>query len=120
MKTENEIEKEIEEEIENEIDEVEDEVDEFESYSKEELLVLVKEQYEQIVELEDKIEKVSNGSGRKSQVLDLLKSNASISIVEIADALNISTKNVSSQLTYLRSDGYKIFTDNNGRKILMT
>ena len=57
--------------------------------------------------------------GRKSQVLALLKEYNSISILEIANKLSISTKNVSSQLTYLRSDGYKIFTDHNGRKLLV-
>ena len=57
--------------------------------------------------------------GRKSQVLALLKEYDSISILEIANKLSISTKNVSSQLTYLRSDGYKIFTDHNGRKLLV-
>lgn len=75
---------------------------------------------ETIVELESKIETLSAlKDGRKSQVLKLLQDNESISIVELAEQINISTKNVSSQLTYLRSDGYKIFTDHNGRKVLM-
>jgi len=60
----------------------------------------------------------SSKDGRKSQVLELLRENTTISILEISSRLGISTKNVSSQLTYLRSDGYQIFTDPNGRKCL--
>ena len=70
-----------------------------------------------ILELQLKLE-ASSKDGRKSQVLDLLRKHASNSILEIASKLNISTKNVSSQLTYLRSDGHQIFTDPNGRKCL--
>ncbi len=71
-------------------------------------------------ELKVKLENMSSlKDGRKSQVLGLLKEYDSISILEISNKLNISTKNVSSQLTYLRSDGHKIFTDNNGRKLLV-
>ena len=79
----------------------------------------IEELENQIVELNDVIEKLKNKSGRKSEVLDLLNTYESISILEISKKIGISTKNVSSQLTYLRSDGYKIFTDNNGRKVLM-
>ena len=71
-----------------------------------------------ISELEELI-KSSSKDGRKSQVLSILKECGAISIMDIARKLNISTKNVSSQLTYLRSDGYKIFTDNNGKKLLV-
>ncbi len=60
----------------------------------------------------------SSKDGRKSQVLELLREHASISILSISQKLGISTKNVSSQLTYLRSDGYAIFTDPNGKKCL--
>jgi biotin operon repressor len=70
-----------------------------------------------ILDLTQKLE-ASSKDGRKSQVLGLLREFNSISILEIASKLNISTKNVSSQLTYLRSDGYAIFTDPNGRKCL--
>ena len=72
-----------------------------------------------ILDLQVRLEKSQNGSGRKSQVLDLLREFNSISILEIANNLNISTKNVSSQLTYLRSDGHQIFTDPKGRKVLV-
>ena len=70
-----------------------------------------------ILELQLKLE-ASSKDGRKSQVLSLLREFTSISILQIASKLNISTKNVSSQLTYLRSDGHQIFTDPNGRKCL--
>ena len=79
-----------------------------ESYNKDEL----------ILDLQVKLES-SSKDGRKSQVLALLREHKTISILEIAQSLNISTKNVSSQLTYLRSDGHAIFTDPNGRKMLV-
>ena len=73
---------------------------------------------QQILDLQVKLESRSNNSKRKSQVLELLKSHESISILEISSKLDISTKNVSSQLTYLRQDGYSICTNSNGRKFL--
>lgn len=59
--------------------------------------------------------------GRKKQVLDILQ-NAThpMSIAQIASAIGISTKNVSSQLTYIKSDGIKIISDSNGKKVLST
>ena len=71
----------------------------------------------QIIELTSRLE-ASSKDGRKSQVLELLREFSSISILSISQKLGISTKNVSSQLTYLRSDGYAIFTDPNGKKCL--
>jgi biotin operon repressor len=71
-----------------------------------------------IAELQSKLEATSK-DGRKSQVLELLRKHETISILEMSKLLGISTKNVSSQLTYLRSDGYAIFTDPNGRKMLV-
>jgi biotin operon repressor len=82
-----------------------------------ELIRVVEDQEQIILDLQMKLEAKSNG-GRKTQVLELLKSRESISIVEMSKELGISTKNVSSQLTYLRTGGYKIFTDNVGRKFL--
>ncbi len=78
---------------------------------------------DKIYNLENQIDDLKKtqkrSSGRKDQVLSLLKDYESISILQISEMLSISTKNVSSQLTYLRSDGHKIFTDENGRKVLM-
>jgi biotin operon repressor len=83
-----------------------------------EMAEIIENKSAKILELEELIKSTSK-DGRKSQVLDILKEHDSISIMDIAKKLNISTKNVSSQLTYLRSDGYKIFTDNNGKKLLV-
>lgn len=77
------------------------------------------EQAELIIHLQTQLQSAGSKIGRKDEVLALLKEHGTISILEIAHKLNISTKNVSSQLTYLRSDGYKIFTDHKGRKVLV-
>lgn len=50
------------------------------------------------------------GPGRKDQVLALITEKPR-TIEEIAAALEISTKNVSSQFSYLRDDGVKIGID---------
>lgn len=57
------------------------------------------------------------GPGRKDDVLAMLQQGPA-EIIDIANALNISTKNVSSQLSYLRKDGYIIHTDEKSRKYL--
>ena len=72
-----------------------------------------------ILDLQMRLESSKSNDSRKSQVLELLRSNSSISILEMAESLNVSTKNISSQLTYLRTDGYQIFTDPRGRKVLV-
>jgi biotin operon repressor len=87
--------------------------------TKEELIKMNEDQAQIILDLQVQLESSKNSSGRKSQVLELLKTHESISVLDIAKKLNISTKNVSSQLTYLRTDGYKVFTDNHGKKVLM-
>lgn len=48
-------------------------------------------------------------TGRKEQVLNCLRSGV-VSIDQIAKELGINNKNVSSQLTYLRKDGYMIYS----------
>ena len=90
-----------------------------EKMTKEELIKQNEDFQQIILDLQVQLENSRNSSGRKSQVLELLKENSSISILDISKKLSISTKNVSSQLTYLRTDGYKIFTDNHGKKVLM-
>ena len=85
--------------------------------TKEELIEKIENQEQLIMELQIRLETSKNG--RKFQVLEILKEGNPISIVKIAEKLGITAKNVSSQLTYLRSDGYKIFTDNHGKKVLM-
>lgn len=72
-----------------------------------------------VEELEQIVSNLQNKKGRKFEVLELLRSNTSISIVEISERLGISTKNVSSQLTYLREEGYNVCTNSQGRKFLV-
>lgn len=72
-----------------------------------------------VEELEQIVLNLQNKKGRKFEVLELLRSNTSISIVEISERLGISTKNVSSQLTYLREEGYNVCTNSQGRKFLV-
>ena len=86
--------------------------------TKEDLVRVIDGQEQQILELTIKLE--SKQSGRKSQVLDILKSHSPITIVAISERLGISTKNVSSQLTYLRQDGFNICTNVNGKKFLVS
>ena len=57
------------------------------------------------------------GPGRKDDVLAILQ-NGPAGILEIAEKLNITSKNVSSQLSYLRKEGYIIHTDEKSRKYL--
>ena len=90
-----------------------------EKMTKEELMERVESQEQLILELQTRLENSKNGTQRKAQVLEILRTHSSISIVDIAKKLGITAKNVSSQLTYLRTDGYKVFTDNHGKKVLM-
>lgn len=75
--------------------------------------------YTLIFELEDKLESAKTNKGRKSEVLDLLRKNETLTIIEMAERLGISAKNVSSQLTYLRQEGFNICTNAQGRKFLV-
>lgn len=79
----------------------------------------IENQQQLIIDLQIKLEKSNNQQGRKSQVLELLRKFKTISILELSNQLSISTKNVSSQLTYLRTDGYQIYTTPSGRKMLV-
>lgn len=86
----------------------------------------VKELMEEIEELkminEDlriKLEKKGNGIGRKIEVEKILRERGKVTIKEISKELGISNKNVSSQLSYLRSDGLDICTDRKGFKFIM-
>ena len=87
--------------------------------TKDELVLEIEVKDQLILDLQIKLEKNQNNSSRKSQVLEMLRSKESCSILEISEELKVSTKNVSSQLTYLRSDGYQIFTNPVGRKVLV-
>ena len=80
--------------------------------TKEELII-------KITELEAQIEKMTKSKevGRKGEVLEVLQTGR-FTIKELSVQLNISDKNVSSQLSYLRKDGWLIGTDSKGRKFL--
>ena len=69
-----------------------------------------------VLELQERLEQ--NQTGRKQQVLDIITQSGPISISDIAKQLGISNKNVSSQLTYLRSDNIDICTNSNGLKFI--
>lgn len=58
------------------------------------------------------------GNGRKESVLKLLNDGFN-SIQSIAEEIGITSKNVSSQLTYLRQDGYKIISYRDGGKSVL-
>ena len=71
-----------------------------------------------IIELIDKLESSKNRtSKRKQEVLDLLKLSP-ISIYDMSIKLDITNKNVSSQLCYLKKDGHLICTNSSGKKFL--
>ena len=62
--------------------------------------------------------KSNSKHGRKQEVLDILIKYQPISILSISKKLDISTKNVSSLLSYLRSDNINICTNSNGLKFI--
>ena len=92
--------------------------DELKAMTREELESAVKEYENLLLHLEEKISKVTvKPEGRKSQVLAILKSGH-VTVDAIGQRIGISARNVSSQLSYLRKDGYAIATDSLGRKFL--
>lgn len=64
-------------------------------------------------------ERKEQRSNKKFLVLEILNRNHPISILDISNELNISTKNVSSLLCYLRKDGITIHTNEKGEKYLV-
>ena len=99
----------------------EDKQYDYDSLTKEEFEEMINDSLnkdELILQLQVQLKNRSSADGRKSQVMKILVDQGPITILSIANELGISTKNVSSQLTYLREDGYKIFTDNNGKKFI--
>jgi len=73
----------------------------------EETLVYVRERKPAVVTETVEVKK----SGRKDEVLAILKQHGHVSVGFIARTVGINERNVSSQLTYLRRDGYRIATD---------
>lgn len=64
-------------------------------------------------------ERKEQRSNKKFLVLEILNRNHPISILDISNELNISTKNVSSLLCYLRKDGIIIHTNEKGEKYIV-
>jgi len=58
--------------------------------------------------------KVNNKTGRKEQVLGLIRERGKISIKDLATEIGISERNISSQLSYLRNDGLKFGKNSKG------
>ena len=58
------------------------------------------------------------GLGRKDEVLALMVTGKHWKISELAKAIGINERNISSQLTYLRKAGHAIATDSLGRKFI--
>ena len=64
-------------------------------------------------------ERKEQRSNKKFVVLEILKRGHPISILDISNELEISTKNVSSLLCYLRKDGIVIHTNEKGEKYIV-
>lgn len=60
----------------------------------------------------------STAPGRKDQVLALMITGKHWKIGDLAKAVGINERNISSQLTYLRKAGHAIATDSLGRKFI--
>lgn len=94
--------------------------------TREELEAQILELTEQVTEMEETLYSLESRlckakikmDGRKDQVLAILKKEGHITVESIAKRIGITSRNVSSQLTYLRKDGYSIATDSLGRKFL--
>jgi predicted transcriptional regulator len=74
-----------------------------------------------IHQLEEKIDQLvksrQRSGSRKFEVLELL-SQGPISILDIANRLNISSKNVSSLLCYLKKDKWGLIVNEEGQRML--
>lgn len=86
--------------------------------TKEELVARVAELIAANTKLVSDLEQAkASPEGRKSQVLKILQTGH-VTVASIAARIGISDRNVSSQMTYLRKDGYAIATDSLGRKFI--
>lgn len=90
----------------------------YDKLSKKELIEILNERdsliEEQILIIESSKNRTSK---RKQEVLELLMSRP-ISIYDMSIELDITNKNVSSQLCYLKKDGHLICTNSSGCKFL--
>jgi len=93
---------------------------ELKKLNKEQLVAMVCELEEALLFVESKLNVKAAKvvlPGRKQQVLEILQQGP-VTIGAIATRLGISSRNVSSQLSYLRTDGYDICTSSTGKKFL--
>lgn len=88
--------------------------------SSKEMMELIEEYEELICWIECKVSK-SKGykKSRKDEIREIMERGKRIFVGDIAKELNITSRNVSSYLTYLRRDGMEIVTDSKGRKFIM-
>lgn len=87
--------------------------EQLERMNKKDLILLIQEATEQLNQ------RRKQKSNKKYDALAILQRGEPISILDISNEMNISTKNVSSLLCYLRKDGHTIHTDDQGRKYLL-
>lgn len=93
--------------------------------TKEELTKQIEELEEALCYLETKISKTKkHKKSRKEEVREILEEGNRIFVGDIAKRLGITSRNVSSYLTYIRRDlrneglDHEIITDSKGRKYL--
>lgn len=86
--------------------------------SKEELIARIIELDKRNADMMSKKSALVNG--RPAQVLALIKDKGPISIEELAKALNVSSRDISTNLTTLRKAGHDIHTNGQGKKYLPT
>ncbi len=87
------------------------------------VVVELKSQVEELecmlVELESRLCTIKvKKEGRKEQVLAILTTEGPVSVDQMAKILNITPRNISSQLSYLRKDGVAIGTNSLGKKFI--
>ena len=87
--------------------------------TKKEMKSIIDEMEEVLCYLEDRLSNHKiKPKGRKEQVLKCITNGDYVSVSAMAERIGISARNISSQLTYLRKDGYAIATDSLGKKFL--
>lgn len=98
-------------------------LEDLENLEKSELCLIILELQEKIENLENQIE--SKKTGRKQILFDIMSNHEHFSLNELSKKMTevcgkpISSKNISSLLTYLRTDEVPICTDHLGKKFIL-